>query len=260
LWPTYWALWIASDGLPSPQLLLIFTLGVFLMRSAGCIINDFADRHVDGQVARTKQRPLVSGQLTEQEALFLFVIFIAASLGLVINLHWYTIKLSLVALAVASIYPFTKRFTHMPQVILGIAFSWGMIMAFAEVEGRIPLVAWLLFSANVVWTIAYDTMYAMVDREDDLRIGVKSTAILFGRHDKRIVGLLQLCCLGLLFTVGEIAAFGWPFHLALLIVAGLFSYQQLLINERKPELCFKAFLNNHYVGLVIFLGIAIELL
>jgi len=260
LWPTYWALWLASDGIPKFHLLFVFSLGVFLMRSAGCVINDFADRKVDGEVERTKNRPLVSGWLTSNDALFIFAMLSAAAFGLVMSLHTYTIQLSFFALALAIFYPFMKRYTQLPQVVLGAAFSWGMIMAFAEAYGRIPLVAWLLFSANVLWTIAYDTMYAMVDRDDDLRIGIKSTAILFGKKDKRIIGFLQLIVLGLLFTVGEISAFGWPYHLSLVIVAGLFSYQQMLIANREKALCFKAFLNNHWVGLVIFVGIFIELL
>jgi len=260
LWPTYWALWLASDGIPSFHLLFVFSLGVFLMRSAGCVINDFADRKVDGKVERTKNRPLVSGLLTTHEALFIFAMLVSAAFGLAASLHWYTIKLSVVALFLAMSYPFMKRYTQLPQVVLGAAFSWGMIMAFAEAYGRIPLMAWLLFTANVLWTVAYDTMYAMVDRDDDIKIGVKSTAILFGKHDKRIIGLLQLLVLALLFTVGELAAFGWPYHLSLVIVAGLFSYQQMLIVNRDRDLCFKAFLNNHWVGLVVFIGIFIELL
>lgn len=260
LWPTFWALWIACDGIPNLHLLFVFALGVFLMRSAGCIINDFADREFDGAVKRTQQRPLVTGLLTPQEALLLFSLFIAAAFGLVMTLHWNTIYLSVVALLLASSYPFMKRYTQLPQVVLGAAFSWGMIMAFAEAKGYVPVVAWLLFTANVLWTVAYDTMYAMVDRDDDVNIGIKSTAILFGQADKKIILLLQLLVLGLLFTVGEIMAFGWPFYLALVISAGFFSYQQLLIANRAREACFKAFLNNHYVGLVMFIGIAIELL
>lgn len=260
LWPTYWALWLASDGIPNLHLLFVFSLGVFLMRSAGCVINDFADRKVDGEVERTNNRPLVSGLLTSNDALFIFAMLVAAAFGLAMSLHTYTIKLSFVALALAISYPFMKRYTQLPQVVLGAAFSWGMIMAFAEVYGRVPLVAWLLFSANVLWTVAYDTMYAMVDRDDDLRIGVKSTAVLFGKKDKRIIAFLQLLVLGLLFTVGEVAAFGWPYHLSLVITAGLFSYQQMLIANRDRILCFKAFLNNHWVGLVVFVGIFIELL
>jgi 4-hydroxybenzoate polyprenyltransferase len=173
-------------------------------------------------------------------------------------LSWYTISLSVVAVVLAVAYPFMKRFTHLPQVVLGAAFSWGMIMAFAEVEGEIPLVAWLLFSANILWTVAYDTMYAMVDREDDVQIGVKSTAILFGEYDKKIIGFLQLATLALLFTVGEILAFGWPYQLSLVVVGGLFSYQQMLITGRDRQLCFNAFLNNHFVGLAVFIGILIE--
>lgn len=229
------------------------------MRSAGCIINDFADRKVDGKVKRTSERPLVSGKLTSEQAIFLFVLFVSAAFGLVVTLHIDTIFLSFVALLLASCYPFMKRYTHLPQVVLGAAFSWGMIMAFAEVKGDVPVIAWLLFTANLFWTVAYDTMYAMVDRDDDILIGVKSTAILFGSQDKRIIALLQLTTLVLLFMVGEMSAFGWPYYLSLVVCGGLFSYQQLLIANRDREACFKAFLNNHYVGLVVFIGIFIEL-
>ncbi len=260
LWPTYWALWIASDGWPSLHMLLVFSLGVFLMRSAGCIINDYADRHIDGAVQRTQNRPLVTGALSSSEALQLFASFILFAFGLVLTLSDYTIALSFVAVLLAASYPFMKRITHLPQVVLGAAFSWGMIMVFAEEQGKIPLVAWLLFSANVLWTIAYDTMYAMVDRDDDLNIGVKSTAILFGNHDKRIILFLQLMTLALLFTVGELLAFGWPYQLSLVIAAGFFCYQQILIAGRERERCFQAFLNNHYVGLVVFVGVTVEYL
>ncbi len=258
LWPTFWALWIASNGFPEPKLLIIFSLGVFVMRSAGCVINDYADRNVDGQVERTQHRPLVSGQMTSEQALMLFGFLIGVAFMLVTQLSWFTVQLSVVALILAASYPFMKRYTHLPQVVLGAAFSWGMIMAFAETDGRIPVVAWLLFAANVVWTVAYDTMYAMVDRDDDLKIGVKSTAILFGEHDKKIVGLLQITTLGLLFTVGELMAFGWPYQLTLLVGAGIFSYQQMLIVNREREACFNAFLNNHLFGMVVFIGIFIE--
>ncbi len=260
LWPTLWALWVASDGFPSIHHLLVFSLGVFIMRSAGCVINDFADRHVDGQVKRTAQRPLVSGTMTSEQALSLFAFLIGGALALVSTLSFYTIQLSVVALLLAASYPFMKRYTHLPQLVLGAAFSWGMIMAFAETMGEIPVVAWLLFSANLLWTVAYDTMYAMVDRDDDLLIGVKSTAILFAEQDKRVVGLLQLLTLALLFTVGEMLAFGWPYQLALVISGGLFCYQQMLIANRERSACFQAFLNNHWVGLVIFIGVYIEYL
>jgi 4-hydroxybenzoate polyprenyltransferase len=258
LWPTFWALWIAADGFPTLHLLFVFSMGVFIMRSAGCVINDFADRKVDGQVKRTSQRPLVSGAMTSEQALSLFAFLIGGAIALVMTLSLYTILLSVIALLLAASYPFMKRYTQLPQVVLGAAFSWGMIMAFAELQGEIPLVAWLLFAANLLWTVAYDTMYAMVDRDDDLKIGVKSTAILFGQYDKRIVGFLQLFTLALLFTVGEILAFGWPFQLALVLSAGLFSYQQMLIVNRDRDNCFKAFLNNHWVGLIIFVGVYIE--
>ena len=260
LWPTYWALWIACDGWPNLHLLLVFSLGVFVMRSAGCVINDFADRKIDGQVERTKNRPLVSGMMSSEEAISLFGVLIGIAFALVLTLSWFTISLSVVALLLAASYPFMKRYTQLPQVVLGAAFSWGMIMAFAETQAEIPLVAWLLFIANLCWTVAYDTMYAMVDREDDLKIGVKSTAILFGDNDKKTIGILQLLMLACLFTVGDMLAFGWPYQLSLLIAAGLFSYQQMLIVNRERSACFNAFLHNHWVGLVIFIGIVIEYL
>lgn len=258
LWPTYWALWIASDGWPTMHLLVVFSLGVFIMRSAGCVINDFADRHIDGDVERTKNRPLVSGMMSSTEAINLFGLLIGMALGLVMTLSWPTIYLSVVALLLAASYPFMKRYTQLPQVVLGAAFSWGMVMAFSEAQGEIPVIAWLLFIANLCWTIAYDTIYAMVDREDDLKIGVKSTAILFGEHDKRIIGFLQLITLGLLWTVGDMLAFGWPYQLSLVIAAALFSYQQILIVNRNREACFEAFLHNHWVGMVVFCGIFVE--
>jgi 4-hydroxybenzoate polyprenyltransferase len=260
LWPTYWALWIAGDGFPTLHWLVVFTLGVFVMRSAGCVINDWADRKVDGQVKRTENRPLVTGLLTPNDALSLFGLLLGIALGLVLTLSWFTIQLSVVAVLLAASYPFMKRYTQLPQVVLGAAFSWGMIMAFSEGMGEVPPVAWLLFSANLLWTVAYDTMYAMVDRDDDLKIGVKSTAILFGRHDKRIILLLQLATLGLLMSVGEILAFGWPFQLSLVVAAGFFCYQQILIVNRERDKCFQAFLNNHFVGLVVFIGISMEYL
>ena len=260
LWPTYWALWIAGDGFPTLHWLVVFTLGVFVMRSAGCVINDWADRKVDGKVKRTENRPLVTGLLTPNDALSLFGLLLGIALGLVWTLSWFTIQLSVVAVLLAASYPFMKRYTQLPQVVLGAAFSWGMIMAFAEGMGEVPPVAWLLFSANLLWTVAYDTMYAMVDRDDDLKIGVKSTAILFGRHDKRIILLLQLATLGLLMSVGEILAFGWPYQLSLVVAAGFFCYQQILIVNRERDKCFQAFLNNHFVGLIVFIGIAVEYL
>jgi 4-hydroxybenzoate polyprenyltransferase len=260
LWPTYWALWIASDGWPNLHLLIVFSLGVFIMRSAGCVINDYADRKIDGQVERTKNRPLVNGMMTSNEAINLFGVLLGMALGLVLTLSWPTIYLSVVAVFLAALYPFMKRYTQLPQVFLGAAFSWGMIMAFSEAQGEIPLIAWLLFIANLCWTVAYDTMYAMVDRDDDLKIGVKSTAILFSNNDKRIIGFLQLLTLALLWTIGDILAFGWPYQISLVIAAGLFSYQQLLITNRERDKCFQAFLHNHWVGLIVFVGILFEYL
>jgi len=260
LWPTYWALWIACDGWPSLHLLVVFSLGVFVMRSAGCVINDLADMKVDGKVERTKNRPLVSGLMTKNEAINLFGVLIGIALGLVLTLSWPTIYLSIVALILAASYPFMKRYTQLPQVVLGAAFSWGMIMVFSEAQGDVPAIAWLLFAANLLWTVAYDTLYAMVDRNDDLKIGVKSTAILFGHNDKRIVGLLQLMVLGLLFTVGDMLAFGWPYQLSLVMTAGMFAYQQMLIVNRERNYCFQAFLHNHWIGMIIFIGIFVEYL
>lgn len=260
MWPTYWALWIASDGWPSFHLLIVFSLGVFVMRSAGCVINDFADRNIDGKVKRTQNRPLVSGMMTTNEAINLFGLLIGIALGLVLTLSWPTIYLSVVALVLASMYPFMKRYTQMPQVVLGAAFSWGMIMAFSEAQGEIPVIAWMLFAANLMWTVAYDTMYAMVDRDDDLQIGVKSTAILFNSYDKRIIAFLQIMTIATLWTVGDMLAFGWPYQLSLVVAAGLFSYQQILISNREREACFQAFLHNHWVGMVIFCGILVEYL
>ncbi len=260
LWPTYWALWIASDGWPSVHLLVVFSLGVFIMRSAGCVINDFADRKIDGHVQRTKQRPLASGLMKSAEAINLFALLIGMALGLVLTLSWPTIYLSVVALCLASIYPFMKRYTQLPQVVLGAAFSWGMIMAFSEAQGKIPMLAWLLFIANLMWTVAYDTMYAMVDRDDDVKIGVNSSAIFFGHKDKAIIAVLQCMTLAILWVVGDMLAFGWPYQLSLVITAVLFSYQQILIAQRHKQQCFQAFLHNHWVGMVIFCGIFIEYL
>jgi 4-hydroxybenzoate polyprenyltransferase len=258
LWPTYWALWIASDGWPNMHLLLVFSLGVFIMRSAGCVINDYADRKIDGKVGRTKNRPLVNGMMSNIEAINLFGILIGMALGLVLTLSWPTIYLSVVAVLLAVLYPFMKRYTQLPQIVLGAAFSWGIIMVFAEAQGEVPLVAWLLFAANLCWTVSYDTIYAMVDREDDLKIGIKSTAILFAENDKRIIGFLQVVTVALLWLVGDLLAFGWPYQLCLIASAGLFSYQQLLIINRDRKKCFQAFLHNHWVGMVVFLGVLFE--
>ena len=230
------------------------------MRSAGCVINDFADRKIDGQVARTQHRVLATGQMSSRQALLLFFCLLLVALLLVSNLSWSTIKMSFIALALAGLYPFMKRYTQVPQLVLGAAFSWGMIMAFTELNGEVPVLAWLLFASNLLWTFAYDTMYAMVDRDDDVKIGVKSSAILFGENDKRYIGLLQLFTVGLWLTIGDMLAFGWPYQMSIVIASGMFCYQQMMIKDRDRELCFKAFLNNHWVGLIVFIGIFIEYL
>ncbi|GGB11837.1 4-hydroxybenzoate octaprenyltransferase [Agarivorans gilvus] len=256
LWPALWALWLAAEGVPDLSVLLVFVIGVFLMRSAGCVINDYADRKVDGHVKRTAQRPLAAGIVSETQALSLFAALVVLSFLLVLTQNGLTIQLSFVALGLAALYPFMKRVTHLPQLFLGLAFSWCIPMAYAAQTGRVPAEAWLLVVINVTWTIAYDTKYAMVDRDDDLKIGIKSTAILFGRFDKLIVGLLQLACLVCFAAMAYIKQLGLLFDLALLAAAALFVYQQKLIRYRQREACFQAFLNNNYVGLVIFVGIA----
>ena len=255
LWPTLWALWLASAGQPDWWALLVFTLGVFLMRSAGCVINDYADRHVDGHVKRTAQRPLPAGRLTTRQALLFFAALVGLSFLLVLTLNRFTIVLSLMGLVLAVLYPFMKRVTHLPQLVLGLAFSWSIPMAWAAVTADLAWSTWLLFMANATWTVAYDTYYAMVDRDDDVRIGVKSTAILFGRYDLRIIALLQLATLLLLLLVGWLQALPWPFYGSLLVAAGLFAQQGWSARGRDRDACFRAFLANNWVGAVIFLGI-----
>ena len=260
LWPTLWALWIAAEGLPKLDVLLVFTLGVILMRSAGCVINDFADRRVDAHVKRTENRPIAAGRISSRAALIFFFVLTLLAFLLVLTMNKLTIILSFVAVGLAACYPFMKRYTHLPQVVLGMAFGWAIPMGFAAQLDTVPSYAWLLFVANILWTVAYDTLYAMVDRDDDVKIGIKSTAILFAENDKRIIGFLQLMTLALLWTVGDILAFGWPYQLCLIVAAGLFSYQQLLIVNRDRDACFQAFLHNHWVGLIVFVGISIEYL
>lgn len=260
LWPTLWAVWIASAGQPNWLITIVFILGVILMRSAGCVINDYADRNIDTHVQRTKQRPIASGDVSTKEALILFIILCLIAFGLVLLLNPLTIQLSFVALLLAAIYPFMKRYTHLPQVFLGAAFGWAIPMAFAAELNTIPMIAWWLFITNVLWVIVYDTMYAMVDREDDLKIGVKSTAILFGQADKLIIASLQIVVLSLLVGLGLKLAFNWAYYLGLTAATLLAFYQQWLIKDREPSLCFKAFLNNHWFGLVIFIGIVLQYL
>ena len=255
LWPCVWALWVASAGVPDLHIFVVFILGVVVMRSAGCVINDYADRKVDGLVKRSSTRPLVNGEVSEKEALGLFLLLLFCALLLVLTLSWQTVLMSVGGLILATIYPFMKRYTHFPQVILGAAFSWSIPMVFVATGQPLNWVVWALYFANLAWTVAYDTEYAMVDKNDDLIVGVKSTAILFGQYDKLIIMLLQISCLSLLVAVAVWLKLSWPFYLALVVSIGLFLYQHRLIKDRDRSLCFKAFLHNHYVGLVFAIGI-----
>tara|TARA_R110002049_G_scaffold23490_12_gene82687 strand:- start:130 stop:999 length:870 start_codon:yes stop_codon:yes gene_type:complete len=260
LWPTLCALWLAAQGVPDLHLLVIFVLGTFLMRSAGCIVNDFADRNLDGGVSRTNARPLVTGEVTVRDALLLFTVLMLLAFILVLFTNTFTVQLSFVAVALASTYPFMKRYTHMPQLALGAAFSWGIPMAFAAQTNTLPPALWFLFLGNLLWTIAFDTAYAMVDREDDLKVGIKSSAILFGRCDRAAIAALQAACLIAFFLAGRGFGLGDIFNGALLVAAALFAYQQWMIRERRPDACFKAFLHNNWVGMVLFLGVAMDYL
>ncbi|MDN3522822.1 4-hydroxybenzoate octaprenyltransferase [Halomonas ramblicola] len=259
MWPTLWALWVAAEGLPSRKLLLIFVAGVYAMRAAGCVINDYADRHFDGHVKRTRSRPLATGRIGEGEAQALFLLLVMTAFVLVLFTNPFTVLLSVGGVILAAIYPFMKRYTHLPQLFLGAAFSWAIPMAFGAVLGHVPLEAWLLFAANLAWTVAYDTEYAMVDRDDDLRIGIKSTAVLFGRADRLMIGLLQGLTLLLLAWAGARLALSGFFWLGLAAMAATFVHQQRLIRSRERDPCFRAFLNNHWSGLLVFAGIALSL-
>lgn len=258
LWPTLWALWLAAKGVPDLSLLVIFSLGVMVMRAAGCVINDFADRHVDGHVKRTRQRPLITQEVSSREALVLFAGLCLLAFGLVLLTNKLTVLLSLGGVALAFCYPFMKRHTHLPQVVLGAAFSWGIPMAFAAQTGHIAADSWVIYVTALIWTVVYDTFYAMVDRDDDIRIGVKSTAILFGPQDRIITGALQLMTLLGLNMIGDRFELGWAYHAGLVVAALLFIWQQYLIRERQRDACFKAFLNNNWVGAAIFFGIVFD--
>ena len=258
LWPTLWALWIAGAGEPDARIVLVFVAGVFVMRSAGCVINDYADRRIDPHVRRTKDRPIASGRVKPGEALVLFSALCLVGLGLVLTLNGLTVALSLAGAALAASYPFMKRWTHLPQIHLGVAFGWGIPMAFAALTGGTPPLAWLLLAGVVAWALAYDTMYAMADREDDLRIGVKSTAILFGSADRAFVGASQLAVLAVLLLAGREAGLGVFYNSGVAMGAALFLYQQRLIRDREPAACFSAFLNNNWMGALVFAGIAID--
>ncbi|MBL4637907.1 MAG: 4-hydroxybenzoate octaprenyltransferase [Proteobacteria bacterium] len=258
LWPTLSALWIAAEGVPDLDVLTVFVLGVIAMRSAGCVINDYADRDIDGLVARTVNRPLVTGVLQAKHALITFAGLSLFAFVLVLFLNKMTILLSLVALFLAATYPFMKRYTYLPQVYLGAAFGWAIPMAFAAQTQTLPAVAWLLFLANILWATAYDTFYAMADREDDLLAGIKSTAILFGDDDHIIIGILQICFLLVMILIGAQLDMGLEYYLGVLLAAVLFVYQQKLAKERQPAQCLQAFLNNNWVGAAIFVGITVH--
>jgi 4-hydroxybenzoate polyprenyltransferase len=264
LWPTYWTLWLAAGGMPSVRNLFIFGWGCILMRSAGCVMNDYADRHIDGKVMRTKDRMIVAGKVSPREALVLFVVLCLLSFALVCFTNTLTIMLSIVGALLAAVYPYSKRYTHLPQVVLGMAFAWSIPMAWTAEHSADTLLAamdhkvWLVYLAVVIWALVYDTFYAMVDRDDDITIGVKSTAILFGDADRAITAFLQGLMIFTLILVGRQFGLGFCYYCGLDVAAGLFVYQQLLIKDRHRDLCFKAFLNNNYVGLVILIGIVAD--
>lgn len=260
LWPTLWALWLASHGHPSLKILLIFVAGVVVMRSAGCVMNDFADRHIDGHVQRTSNRPLPSGTVSSTEAWILVGLLGLIAFLLVLLCNTFTMQLAFIGAGLTLIYPFMKRFTYLPQFGLGIAFAWSIPMAFAAETVAINFSTWLLFSAGVLWPVIYDTMYAMVDKQDDIKIGVKSTAILFGKQDRRMIASLQSIFIFILMGVGITFQLSKIYYVSLLIAAIFFLYQQWLIKDGDREQCFHAFLNNHWVGMIIFIGIALNYL
>jgi 4-hydroxybenzoate polyprenyltransferase len=260
LWPALWALWVASDGRPDLLVLTVICLGVVLMRAAGCVINDYADRDFDPHVERTCQRPIAAGKVTPKEALIVFIVLCLCAFGLVLLLNIYTIVLSFIAAFLAASYPFMKRYTQLPQAYLGIAFGWAVPMSFSAQINSIPAVAWVMFLAVVLWALVYDTMYAMVDKDDDLKIGIKSTAILFGDYDRHIMAILQLIIIGLLLTVGQMKHLSWPYYGGVLVAAGFSVYQQKLIYHREKAQCFKAFLNNNWFGVAVFVGLVIDYL
>jgi 4-hydroxybenzoate polyprenyltransferase len=259
LWPTWWGLWLAADGVPPLWPLVVFTLGVWLTRAAGCVINDYADRWLDPHVERTRQRPLATGTVSGREALMVFAVLMLVAFALVLTLNRLTVYMSVVGVLLAASYPYLKRYTYLPQVYLGLAFGWGIPMAFAAIQGKVPPIAWLLYVANILWSTAYDTWYAMVDREDDLRMGSKSTAILFGEMDLVALGILYALFLYALFLVGRRAELGAYYWYALGVAALLIVYEFVIARRRDRAGCFRAFLHNHWVGAVVFAGFALDL-
>ena len=260
LWPTLWALWIAGVGHPDLLVVVVFVSGVVLMRSAGCVINDYADREFDPHVKRSRDRPIAAGRVKPKEAMALFVVLCLGAFSLVLLMNELTIWLSLAGVVLAASYPFMKRYTHLPQVYLGAAFGWAVPMAFAAQTGSVPKVAWLLFVATVLWATVYDTMYGMVDREDDIKIGIKSTAVLFGEADRAIIAIIQILFLGALLLIGQAADLGGYYYFGVLLAAALSIYQQYLIRNREPEFCFQAFLNNNWLGAAVFSGLVLHYL
>ncbi len=258
LWPTLWGLWFASHGQPDVHVLTVFVLGVVLMRSAGCVINDYADRAFDPHVERTRTRPIAAGLVQPREALILFAALCLTAFALVLTLNRLTILLSFAGAFLAASYPFLKRFTHLPQFYLGAAFGWSIPMAFAAQTGDVPPLAWVVFAANVCWSVAYDTAYAMVDRDDDLRVGVKSTAILFGRYDRAMIALFHAGTLMWLALAGFIAGCGILYYSSLVTAVGFAAYQQMLMHDRGRDGSFQAFLNNNRFGAVVFAGLVLD--
>lgn len=255
LWPTYWALFLSAEGWPDIDLLVIFTLGVLVMRSAGCVINDYADRNIDQNIARTKDRPLITGEVSPKAALRLFVFLLIIAFGLVLLTNALTIQLSLIALALATLYPFTKRWTHLPQVVLGLAFGMSVPMAFSAQTGSIPVSAGWIFLATIVWTLIYDTFYAMADRDEDIKIGLKSTAILFAKYDQIFITFLQILLIIVFVVIGNLFDLGSIYYFSLVIILIFMVYHQFLMKKRQKKLFFKAFLNNNFIGMTAFIGI-----
>jgi 4-hydroxybenzoate polyprenyltransferase len=258
LWPTWWGLWLAAGGVPPPWILFVFTAGVWLTRSAGCVVNDYADRWLDGSVERTRDRPLATGAVSGREALAVFVVLMLAAFALVLTLNRLTVWMSVVGLFLAASYPYLKRYTYLPQVYLGLAFGWAIQMAFAAVQGTVPPVAWVLYVANIFWATAYDTWYAMVDRDDDIRMGAKSTAILFGELDLVAQGVLYALAFAALALVGREAGLGTAYWTGLGLAALLVAWEFGIARYRDRAACFRAFLHNHWVGATIFAGIAVD--
>lgn len=259
LWPMMWALWLAGRGLPDLWVLFVFIVGAVLMRSAGCVMNDFADRKIDGHVQRTQARPLATGEVSSAEALGLFVVLCLLAFALVLTLNWLTIAFAVVGVGLAVLYPFTKRATHWPQMFLGAAFGWAVPMAFVAQSGHVPLGGWLLFAATLIWALIYDTFYAMVDRDDDLAIGVKSTAVLWGRYDRAMIGLCQVGHFALLIATGLAFTLGTFYYLGVGAAIVVAVYHQWLTRHRDRASCFKAFMQHNYVGGVVFAGIVLDL-